>query len=423
MPLEPPPPTADLEAAKSILFLSPDGMMEPLGASQVLAYVFGLSRLGYKYEILSLEKEKDRRIPGAEAAVRAHLAAEGIGWTVLPYEGAGLLLLCRTYRRALVELQRKWRSGKFGLLHSRSYVMGLLARHVAKNRYIYDARGYWVDERKEAGRWFRLPLMYGLGKSFEFKVAQDAAAIVTLTDLQGDDFRARFPGKPIVRIGTCVDFNRFRPDAEVDQVPEAIRSRLTGKLVLGLIGSINNSYRISESIRLFRHVHSLEPRAYLLCLTRQVPEMRENLLRAGMAENDFSIASVPHDQIHEWMSLVHWGLLILQESFAKRASMPTKLGEMFACGVRPVQYGCNEEVTRLVREAGSGIILKSLSDEDLRAAAPEIIRIGRTRDGISEARTRMQGHFSLEIGTMKYAELLAVILDRRQAQNGGIQET
>ena len=98
----------------------------------------------------------------------------------------------------------------------------------------------------------------------------------------------------------------------------------------------------------------MEPDAHLLCLTRQERDLREHLLQAAVSEDDFTITSVPHDQMHEWMSLVHFGLLLLEETFAKRASMPTKLGEMFASGVRPVQYGCNEEVTRFVREAGFG---------------------------------------------------------------------
>ena len=144
-------------------------MLEPLGEAQVIAYVLGLSRLGYNYEIMSLEKEEDRDNHVSEATVRARLMAGGVVWTLLSYDGRGNLRIANTYRRAWVELRKRWKSGKVAIVHARSYVMGLLARQVAGQRYIFDARGYWVDERKEAGRWFRLPLLYRLGKRLELE--------------------------------------------------------------------------------------------------------------------------------------------------------------------------------------------------------------------------------------------------------------
>jgi glycosyltransferase involved in cell wall biosynthesis len=406
--------------AKPVLYLSPDGMLEPLGEAQVISYIIGLSLLGYGYEILSLEKEEDRRNSSREGELRKRLDAGGICWTALTYDGRSMVRLARTYMRAWLMLRKRWKSRKFGLVHARSYLMGLLARQVANKRYLYDARGYWVDERKEAGRWFGLRPLYSLGKRLELKVAQDAAAIITLTDLQRDDFRALLPGKVIVTITTCVDFSRFRPDPTIGQVPEAARCRLEGKLVLGLMGSVSGSYRIQDSIRLFRFVRTIEPSAHLLCLTRQKHEVREYLSRGSVAEDDFTIASVPHSEMHEWMSLAHWGLILLEESFAKRASMPTKLGEMFASGVRPVQYGCNEEVARLVLEAGSGIVLPGLNDDDLRAAAAQIVSIGKTEGGILQAREKMRARFSLEAGTMRYASLLANLMNCAQPSQGRV---
>lgn len=382
-------------------------MLEPLGGGQVVSYIVGLAHLGYKYEILSLEKDSDRNQSAGEATLRMQLAAAGVSWTQLAYRNGGVVHLAGTYGRMFRELRRKWKSGRFNLLHARSFLMGLLARHVAGQQYIYDARGYWVDERREAGRWFRPRLIYQLAKRYEGKIARDAAAIVTLTDLQGNDFRAQFPGKPIMTIATCADFERFRPGAEASDLPQKVRDRLAGKLVLGLVGSINRSYRTQDSLRLYQFVRAAEPRAHLLCLTRQEREMREYLGQAHIAEEDFTLTSAAHDYMHEWMSLMHWGLLLLETSFAKRASMPTKLGEMFAAGVRPVQYGCNEEVVRLVREAGSGVVLAGVSDDDLRSAAAEIVRIGREKAGVLRAREKMRDHFSLETGTIRYAELLA----------------
>ncbi len=49
---------------KHILFVSYDGMTDPLGQSQVLPYLVGLSKKGFQFSLLSFEKpdrfEKDK---------------------------------------------------------------------------------------------------------------------------------------------------------------------------------------------------------------------------------------------------------------------------------------------------------------------------------------------------------------------------
>jgi glycosyltransferase involved in cell wall biosynthesis len=405
-----------------VLYLTSDGILEPLGASQVVAYLVGLSRLGYRYRILSLEKESDLADDVAVTRLREQLRAEEIQWRFLPYRGGTAVRLARMYRNMLTFARQE--SSGATLVHARSFVMGVLARRLYKlggPPYIFDARGYWVDERAEAGRWFRLKPVYRLAKALEHKIARDAAAIVTLTDLQRDDFRARFPGKPVETITTCVDFERFRPEVFSDKVPEQVRARITGKVVLGLIGSLNASYRIREGIRLFQFVREITPRAHLLCMTRQQDEMRVLLAEAGIRDEDFTIATASHSDMPAWIAQVHWGLLLLESTYAKRASMPTKFGEMLAAGVRPVQYGCNDEVAQIVRTIGSGIVLESTSDDRLRETACQIAAIGWQRDGLAEARERAREHFSLENGTMKYAQLLQqlerpgeAVLERQQ---------
>src|SRR5690348_18252872 len=42
----------------NILFISYDGMTDPLGQSQVIPYLAGLSRHGYQFTILSCEKKE-----------------------------------------------------------------------------------------------------------------------------------------------------------------------------------------------------------------------------------------------------------------------------------------------------------------------------------------------------------------------------
>ena len=63
-----------------------------------------------------------------------------------------------------------------------------------------------------------------------------------------------------------------------------------------------------------------------------------------------------------------------------------------------------------VREAGSGIVLESLSTEDLRNAALTVASTTLNSESIMKARETTRTHFSLEAGVKKYAELFDKLL-------------
>ena len=69
--------------AKKILFISYDGMTDPLGQSQVIPYLQGLSRRGFEIFLLSCEKETAFR--QNKALVDEMLNGYNIKWEPLKY--------------------------------------------------------------------------------------------------------------------------------------------------------------------------------------------------------------------------------------------------------------------------------------------------------------------------------------------------
>ena len=68
---------------KKILFISYDGMTDPLGQSQVIPYLQGLSKRGFQFFLLSCEKQE--AFARNEAAGKAMLAGYNIEWVPIPY--------------------------------------------------------------------------------------------------------------------------------------------------------------------------------------------------------------------------------------------------------------------------------------------------------------------------------------------------
>ena len=397
------------------LYISFDGLLEPLGRSQVLSYLLPLTERGFPYTVISLERERDLRDKDTIQQLERELSAHNIHWVHFPFHTGGsraVLKNCRTVLSAARELIRQ---DDIRLIHARSYVPALLARLLRRRfstPYIFDMRGYWIDELRDEGRWFTNTLAYRMGKQIEKRLVKDAAAIVTLTQIQADDLRGGLlkdlREKPVEVITTCASYEEFTPDRQSSgHIASELLARFKERLTVGLVGSINASYSTDASVMFFRHLLEEREDAHLICLTRQVEEMKALLDKHKIPESAYTLATVAHSEMADWLPLMDWALLLLNTRYSKRGSMPTKLAEFFAAGVRPVQYGCNREVSEKIREAGAGIVLRGLEDSDLREAAREVAHTPRSAEAISRARDLTRAHFSLEAGVDKYAALLS----------------
>lgn len=397
----------------AVLYITFTGVLEGLGRAQVLAPLLQLAQRGYRYELLSFERSRDLTNAASVAEVRAQLREAKIDWTIVEYRGDGPAGYLANVRNGVAAVWRRCRRGDVGLIHARGYLAASLAnssRRLFGVPYLFDTRGYWIDERREGGRRWSGGSAYLLGKQVERRLYQEAAAVVTLTELAAEDIRRGAfgpspPGRPVVAVTTCTDYERFqRRDGQTLAPLPAYWP--ADAIVIGLVGSINASYDLDASFALFRRIRFHESRARLLVVSQQVQQFRDLLRGAGITEVESSVTAAPHSAMPDYLSRMHWGLLLLSRSFAKRASMPTKLAEFFAVGVRPLAHGCNDEVEYWVREAGSGLVLEDLAPDALESAARAVAAMGVSSEGLVSARERTRGHFSWQAGVRAYEDVL-----------------
>jgi glycosyltransferase involved in cell wall biosynthesis len=415
-----------LPSGPSILYLSLDGMLEPLGRSQVLSYIYKLTDAGFSFAIISLEREQDINA-AAVSRLSRELRARNIEWRWERFQQGGIRPAFRNLRNLFRQARSLSRVNRFAAIHARSFPPALVARLLKLTNgipYLFDLRGCWVEEKAAEGAWVTNPLAFSFAKMIERDLIEDAFASVTLTAIHADDIKARSRKTLVSAIPTCADYDLFIRNADQDVLPDKVVVALRDKLVIGMVGSVSKSYRTREALQLFSEIRRLRPDAHLLCVTRQISQMKAMLKELGIADSDHTMLSSDHEQMPAWMSLMDWALLLLSDGEAKRGSMPTKLPEYFAAGVRVVQYGCNREVADHVRQCGAGIVLPDLSIEELRRAAQHIASEPRFSDSTAKARTLTRAHFGLEAGTRKYQDLFNRIIQTqprstsRAAQQG-----
>jgi hypothetical protein len=412
---------SDPTSPQQILYLTFDGVLEPLGRSQVIGYLTGLANQGFSYTLLSLERDRDLANQDLLAETEDLLAGHGIKWIRLPYRQGGAKLVFENIRIMTREALNLIRARPVGLIHARAHVTAAIAcylRFRSRTPYLFDARGYWIDEKAAEGAWFTSSTSYKIAKLIERCMFRHASGIVTLTRLMADDVRSgtlhHDDRIPIAVIPTCTDFAKFRRDPALTlPIPEANKARLAGKLVIGMMGAINASYYSKEALHLFRLLRGLREDAHLLWVTRQSDVARILTRDAHISDCDVTIVESTHQDMPMWLNRMDWGFLLLQETLAKRGSVPTKLAEMLACEVRPIHYGCNSEIAAIVRDAGSGISLHDLSKDCLERSARHIAFFPSESETLAFGRRYSETLFSLESGVRKYEALIREVLDRR----------
>ena len=112
--------------------------------------------------VLSLEREDDLRDTRRVDALRRELAEAGIAdWMALRYRTPGARNVATNVADATAVALDFVADESVSLIHARSYLGGMVANAVRKalgTPYLFDMRGYWVDERIEDGRWFTHPI-------------------------------------------------------------------------------------------------------------------------------------------------------------------------------------------------------------------------------------------------------------------------
>ena len=172
----------------NILYITYDGLLDPLGSSQILPYIFGLSSHKKKFHILSFEKRKRFRSGGK--ALKNELKSKGIEWTPLRFS-ENKSLLSKLIDLSKMYICASWISfsRRIKIVHARGHApaeVAMLLKRIKGSYFIFDFRGLWVDERVDKGGWDLRRrthlLQYKLYKNKEYKLLSSCDELIVLTN-------------------------------------------------------------------------------------------------------------------------------------------------------------------------------------------------------------------------------------------------
>ncbi|MBI2281346.1 MAG: glycosyltransferase [Bacteroidetes bacterium] len=338
---------------KQILYLSYDGMTDPLGQSQVLPYIIGLSKHGYSFTLISCEKKE--RYFQYKATILEICKNHQIDWQPVFYTKKPPILstiwdIFQMNKKSKILHQKK----NFQLIHCRSYISSLIGLGFKKKygtKFIFDMRGFWADERVDGNIWnLKNPfykIIYNFFKKKERLFLTYADSIVSLTQSGKNEMLAwnieGLSEEKIVVIPCAADYKLF--ELKTDETQKEAKKLLginQQDFVLSYIGSIGTWYLLDEMVLFFSLLKKQKTTAKFLFLTPDSEDfILETAKKYNLTKEDFIIQFAQRKDIPKIAHASDYSIFFIKPSYSKKSSSPTKMGELLAMGIPII---CNNNV-------------------------------------------------------------------------------
>jgi len=370
-----------MSVGQHILYLSYDGMTDPLGQSQVLPYLKELSRHGYEFTLISFEKEK--AFNKGKADIEKIIEDTVIRWIPLPYHKSppviSTLYDVFVLKRKIKKLHKE---KPFHIVHTRGYITALAGLWMKKKwnvRFLFDMRGFFADERVDGKVWnLKNPIfrfVYNYFKNKEKQFFLEANHAISLTH-EGEKTIRSFPyinkSFKCSVIPCCADLHHFSVLNINTQIANdfALLHRLnTYTSRWFYIGSIGTWYMLSEMLDFFKIVLHHDATSLLAFFTHDNPEQIFHMAKAkGIQENAIIVMPLARKDIPSVISLFDASVFFIRPVFSKKASSPTKQGEIMAMGIPIV---CNDDVGdtgHIIHTYHAGIAISAFNNEEYEKA-------------------------------------------------------
>jgi glycosyltransferase involved in cell wall biosynthesis len=393
----------------STIYLTRNGLLEPLGQSQVLAYLRGLSGR-YRITLITYEKAEDRADRTRMDAMRAECAALGIRWLPQHFRASPKLIApALSMVRMVWLLLRETREQNARLIHARSYIPAAVALIVSRLTgvpFIFDMRALWPEELITAGRLTRGSLLHRAMVAAERACLARAGAVVSLTHAAVEHLQRIYPDaladQRIAVIPTCADLDRFMPPAQPST-----------KRVIGCLGTVLSGwFRLDWLAAFLKVVAEQAPDVDFEMTTRDdAAQVRAALDPDGHLGNRLTIAPAAPEDVHRVIQGQTASVMFFTDGLSKLGSSPTRMAEILGCGMPVVANDGVGDVAYIIRKYGVGVLAHGSDPASMAQAWNDLLALLQDPDIAERCRRAAEEVFSLEAGTAAYAQLYSELTD------------
>lgn len=391
------------------LYLTRNGLLEPLGQSQVLGYLRGLSR-DYRITLITYEKDEDSADIARMDAMRAECDRLSIRWLPQRFQPRPKVIAPALSMLRMIWLLRCEVKGQGArLIHARSYVPATVAMIVSWMTgvpFIFDMRALWPEELITAGRLRRGSVLHRAIVAAERACLRRADSVVSLTHAAVDHLNRVYPdemaGKRVAVIPTCADLDRFVP---ADKRPL--------RRVIGCLGTVLSGWFRLDWLASFVSVAAEhDPDTEFELTTRDDPaRVRAAIDPDARLGGRLTIAPSAPEGVYRVLQGQTASVMFFTDGLSKLGSSPTRMAEILGCGLPVVANDGVGDVARIIRDYRVGVLAQGPDPQAMATAWLELLALQKDPNLASRCRKAAKEVFSLEAGTASYARLYRQLID------------
>lgn len=394
-----------------ILYISYDALTDFVSGSQVIPYLEGLAKTGHEITLLSFEKIK--KWPGGYDAYSRKLKDSGIERLRLKYhkEPAIPATLFDIMQGVFAGIQLS-RRRKIEAIHTRGYIaacIGFALKYILRTKVIFDMRGFWADEKVDAGNWSRNGVTYKTVKRLEKIFISRADEIVVLTEEAKRYISENYSvTADIAVIPCCVDTSLFGSDLPGSALDTG---KVPGKRVVLYVGNLGSFYNTGKIFSFFSFLKTMDNAFFLRIISGYEKDLLAKTAEANnVREPDYSVERLDHKDMPEAFSAAEISLIFYNRKLSGIGCFPIKFAESLASGVPVIINAGIGDCDRIVTDNRVGAVLKYYSKAEYERAFSMIERFNTERSGVRQrCRETALRLFSLDAGVKKYEDVYGKI--------------
>lgn len=406
---------------KKILFISYDGMTDPLGQSQVIPYLQGLSKKGFKFYLLSCEKPE--AFDKNKEMVKKMLDDYSIEWHPVKYtKKPPVISTCKDI--LLLRNKAKQIHVQYGIdmVHTRPGIPALIGLMMKKKfavKFLHDIREFYADSRVEGRIWnIKNPLyriIYNYFKEKEKEEVRLCDGIICLTHAAEKIIKALpeyKPQTPLKVIPCSVDLSLFEPAVITNEQKQALRSELgvaENDFIVSYLGSVGGWYMTDEMLRFCKVLADKKPQAKFLFISPHLHDViAAEAAKHGLPANKIIVKHAKRNEVPALLSLSSYSLFFIKPCYSKLSSSPTKHGEIMAMGIPVIANSGVGDVKEIVERSQSGFVVEDFSDDAYNKVINSMISVASFDKDL--IRKGAEDFYALNKAVESYSQLYTDIL-------------
>jgi len=383
---------------KKVLYITYDGILEPLGYSQILSYLIHLSKHNY-IKIISVEKKKDLLNVDHFNKINNILKENNIKWKFFNYADnkfGKTILVSKLLSYIFFNLMNK----KINIVHARSYITGLLVyilKFFFNFHFIFDIRGFWIDERIDWGLWRKKSIKYIFFRFIEKKIYNKSNTIVTLTnDSKNLIYNNVFKRKKIdiFVIPTCLNIEN-----------KTFLPKKRSKIKFTHLGAIGSRYNFLTYINVMKNINN-NSKFFLSIINKGEHDKIKKIINDNSINiNNYEIKYVYPYDIDKELRETDFGLFFPVHGYYLNAYFPTKLGEFLSNGVPVITNKINKHVDQIIIDNNVGIVINDLNKIDYNYLSDKINLKLNDKDIRERCKSVASKYLDIRIAIKKYSNI------------------